>query len=216
MDGVDGSHDNLPQINYSCESDVSTLSFHLGYMNFHVIDSTPYFGQWTKFTWVIGDDGTIDYFINDELLVSSEAGMAAPLFGTEATLAIRGRSVGTTILNDDTVVFVPPPDYDLTLHEPLPGIAGGPNSFQVSECTFGETVVLKYSLKTGTADIAGCPGIYFELDSPKLVGSAVANYFGDAWITVPIPGVASGLTVHLQAYEKGTCLISNPLEYTFE
>ncbi len=69
-----------------------------------------------------------------------------------------------------------------------------------------------YSLIIGEHEI--CPGVYLDLWNPTVVGTATANYFGDAWITVNVPSVASGVTVHFQAYQD--CNTSNPMTCTFQ
>ncbi len=110
----------------------------------------------------------------------------------------------------------PCPPYELELFDPLPGVAGEPSSFQVADATFGMNVKLMYSLKSGTDTANGCPGLSLQLQNAKTVDTVVANYWGDAWITVLIPRSVKGTAVHFQAYERGSCKLSNPIEYSFK
>jgi len=118
-------------------------------------------------------------------------------------------------LSADEVMQLANPCPDLELFEPLPGIAGGPNSFQVTSCTFGEDVTLMYSLKEGLYDVPGCGGVHLSLEAPKKVDTAIANFYQEAWITVSVPSQAAGMTVYFQAYEPDTCRFSNLMIFTF-
>jgi len=114
--------------------------------------------------------------------------------------------------------FVYSGEPELLFHEqPLPGIAGGPNTFRVYDCTFGEVVTVMYSLNSdGASDVPNCPGTTLSLWNAKKVGTAVADYDSVANVTVFVPGVASGMTVYFQAYEEATCFISDLMMWTFE
>lgn len=117
----------------------------------------------------------------------------------------------------DNVSIILNSPCELTLDDfALPGIAGGPNTLHIADCTFGEVVTLKYSLSLGSTKLENCPGVSLDLQSPKLVGTAVVNYYNDAWITVWVPNVARGKKVYMQGYESATCKISCMKPITFQ
>ena len=105
----------------------------------------------------------------------------------------------------------------LALLSPLPGTAGGPNTFRVLEGTFGAEMTVMYSLSNaGSWQVPNCEGSELDLWHPSLVGKAIVDVDEIANVTVDVPPIAQGVTVSFQAYEESTCKISNLVEYTFE
>jgi hypothetical protein len=103
----------------------------------------------------------------------------------------------------------------LSLAEPTPGIAGVDNTFEVTGATPGEWIKCVYGLRPGSTTSSDCPGVTLDIDSPTVVGGAIADSSGVAAITAFIPDRASGQTVLFQAIEKSSCEETNLVEYTF-
>jgi hypothetical protein len=117
----------------------------------------------------------------------------------------------TEVLSDDIIVS----PSTLTLTGPDPGSAGTNNTLSVSGATPGERVYFGYALRQGTTNVPGCTGETIELRNPKIIGFEEADSFGEASITVFVPGGASGRTVLFQAAELTNCLISNLVTHPF-
>lgn len=82
-------------------------------------------------------------------------------------------------------------------------VSNAMNTFSISGATPGSTVRFAYGLTdTGLFEVPGSSAI-LSLDSPNKIGAATADAFGNAAITVFIPGGFSGTTVWLQALEDG-------------
>jgi len=115
----------------------------------------------------------------------------------------------------DHLAWLPAPQADLTLVDPLPGVSNGFNTFRVNECTFGQKVSVWYGFEYGCSSIPGCGGVSLSINKVGKVGSAVADVDGIANITVKVPRTARGKTTYLQAHEQGTCYLSNVVIYTW-
>jgi len=112
----------------------------------------------------------------------------------------------------------PPPPSTPTLTELDPGNAGGTSTLSITGAPSGSNVIFQYSLGTGTHFISGgiCNGQSLSINNPKIISSTIANGSGAATINVPIPQVADGVTLHLQAQAEGgsQCGISNRVTQT--
>ncbi|MCB9698613.1 MAG: VCBS repeat-containing protein [Alphaproteobacteria bacterium] len=104
----------------------------------------------------------------------------------------------------------------LTLSEPSPGQAPGPNSWTVMGVTPGSTVTLVAGALTGPTSLPGCPGLSSAIGAPAVVvGTAVADGGGEAIIAGSVPGGAAGRTVPMQAMELDGCRTSDVRLTTF-
>jgi hypothetical protein len=192
-------------------------------------NNSPYCVYWTHdWTAIYGDCGSGQF----TLLSGSGTLYPSDVSPDDAlVLAIKGQDLITVdaqsgaeqlLLSADAMghadwgfIYSDPPA--LSFVDPLPGVAGGPNTFRVSDGTFGEEVTVMYSLSNGgTWQVPNCPGSELELWNPAAVGRAVVDYDRVANITVAVPGVAQGVTVYFQAYEVATCGTSNLVEWTFQ
>lgn len=112
----------------------------------------------------------------------------------------------------------PPPVSNPVLTELDPGSAGGTSTLIVTNAPPGSNVIFKYSFNVGTNLISGgiCNGQFLSINNPKTISSTTADGTGTASINVPIPAIADGLTLHLQAQAEGVseCGISNRVTQT--
>jgi len=114
----------------------------------------------------------------------------------------------------------PPPPSNPVLTELNPGNAGGTSTLSITGAPSGSNVIFQYSLGTGTHFISGgiCNGQSLSINNPKIISSTTANGSGAASINVPIPQVADGVTLYLQAQAEGAaqCGISNRVTQTID
>lgn len=99
------------------------------------------------------------------------------------------------------------------LGDPVPGFAGQNNTLTLVGGVPGETVDFMYSLRTGSASVPGCSGVFMGLNLPILAGSDVADSSGVASITGFVPLGALNKTIHFQCRELATCRVSNLVSY---
>ena len=102
---------------------------------------------------------------------------------------------------------------ELTMLPPQPGIAGQQNTFSVSGAAPGEEISFVAGRVAGSSQVPGCPGA-FGIQEIVPLGSAVADASGSASISRELPGPLSGRNVFFQAVERGSCRISNLLQFT--
>ncbi len=108
------------------------------------------------------------------------------------------------------------PSMEMTA--PAPGAAGVANTITVSSVTPGATVTFLYSRHGGGTPIPGCDlqQNALQLDSPTVIGSAIADSNGVASITRSVPLLARGQTILFQAVVQNECAISQLVVHTFE
>ncbi len=84
--------------------------------------------------------------------------------------------------------------------------------------TPGARVTFLYSKTGGGTRIPGCDlqQNALQLDSPTVIGAAVADSNGVASITRTVPPVARGQTILFQAVVQGECAISQLVVFRFE
>jgi hypothetical protein len=130
--------------------------------------------------------------------------------------AVQGSSLA---VGDETEAFdIPASCQGLVLSQPVPGIAGVDNDFMLTGATPSTDVLLIAARQTGstTLNIPGCGAVTLGLGNHLVrYGSATASVLGDAAIGKAIPGSLSTQTIHLQAFNKASCTVSNVVSVTF-
>ena len=101
----------------------------------------------------------------------------------------------------------------LELNEPVPGIGGQMNTFQVDGASGNGTVELAYGIAPGTTPIGICPTIGFHIDSAISLGTAPVSVHGTALVQAIIPGTLSGTTVLFQVVDLTACELTNVVTF---
>ncbi len=115
-------------------------------------------------------------------------------------------------------LLLTPVNPTMTLQNPLPGSAGTTNRLRVTGATPGSRVYFLYSRHGGGTRIPGCDlqQNALQLDSPTVIGAAVADANGVASITRTVPLIARGQTILFQAVVQGECAVSQLVVWRFE
>ncbi|MCL4196924.1 MAG: hypothetical protein KJZ69_05470 [Phycisphaerales bacterium] len=115
-------------------------------------------------------------------------------------------------------VLLSPVAPSVTLATPQPGRAGEANRLRVTGCTPGARVHFLYSRHGGGQRIPGCDlqQNALQLDSPTVIGTAIADGNGVASITRTVPPIARGQTILFQAVVQNECAISQLVVHRFE
>lgn len=109
---------------------------------------------------------------------------------------------------------VNPQDLPVAISNPVPGLAGQNNTFQLSGVYANNTVELVFGLATGTTAIPACSFDY-GIASATVVGTAPASATGNALVTGMVPSSAMGTTGFFQALDMGACRISEVTTFVF-
>lgn len=111
-----------------------------------------------------------------------------------------------------------PVNPTMDLLPPAPGVAGEVNTLQVTGATPGATVHFVYGRHGGGFQIAGCDlqENALQIDSPTIIGSAVADASGHATIDRFVPPIARDRTILIQAVVADECAISELMVTTIE
>ncbi len=106
----------------------------------------------------------------------------------------------------------------MSLGAPSPGTAGVANTITVTNATPGARVTFLYSRFGGGERIPGCDlqQNALQLDSPTVIGTAIADQNGVATITRTVPPIARGQTILFQAVVQNECAISQLVVFRFE
>jgi len=114
--------------------------------------------------------------------------------------------------------LVNPVTPTMNLAAPNPGRAGEANTITVTNCTPGATVQFLYSRFGGGQRIPGCDlqQNALQLDSPTVIGTAIADGNGVATITRTVPPIARNQTILFQAVVQNECAISQLVVHRFE
>jgi len=114
--------------------------------------------------------------------------------------------------------LITPVQPTMVLHPPSPGLAGGENTITVKRATPGATVTFMYSRRGGGANIPDCTlqQNALQLDSPTVIGTAIADGNGVATITRTVPPIARNQTILFQAVVQNECAISQLVVHRFE
>ncbi len=104
----------------------------------------------------------------------------------------------------------------LTLDPPSPGRAGVNNTLSAHGATPGERVHFVYSLRSGSTNIPGCPGVVVDMVGPTILGSDPANGMGEAELVFFVPNAARNRRVLFQAVERSSCEVSNLVDHVFQ
>jgi pimeloyl-ACP methyl ester carboxylesterase len=95
------------------------------------------------------------------------------------------------------------------LAAPVPSQAGAVNTLTVSGAPEGHVVVFLAGLTEGQRAVPGCGGVGVNVETPIVLGFAVADASGSASIDVFIPQAVAGLEVRVQAVDRASCVVSN-------
>ncbi len=95
-----------------------------------------------------------------------------------------------------------------------PGLAGTTNHLRVIDATPGATVHFVWGSAPGTTPVPGCAGLEVGIDQAQVLGAALADPSGLAFVSVAVPASAAGATVYAQAVELASCTRSNLLVHT--
>jgi PKD repeat protein len=167
-------------------------------------------GDITSRLWDFGDGAT-------SALQNPTHSYAAGTYTVSLTVSGPGGMDTETKIN--LIAVANPPGGDgLTLANPVPGTAGVPNSYVVTNATPGRVVGVYTSLQLGAAvvNLGSCGGIPLGLARPiRLIGRATANGAGIATIVATPPAGAAGRTFHAQAVEPFSCRSSNIVSEQF-
>lgn len=103
----------------------------------------------------------------------------------------------------------------LTLTTPIPGNSGEVNTFDCAGATPGNEVIFVYGFNWGTFDVPNCPGAVFDIQTPALLDSAIADARGHAVFDKLVPSQAKYKVVIFQAWEPATCDVATAVMWTF-
>ena len=125
---------------------------------------------------------------------------------------------GTLDGNRDQGFIITPVYPSMDLSKIYPGIAGEVNGVKIMNAPPDTKVYVVYSSKGGGAYIGSCDITQnvLQIDSPKLVGSAITNDNGTAIIKGVVPANFQGRTMLLQAVVPLRCEISNLVVQRFD
>ncbi len=114
--------------------------------------------------------------------------------------------------------LVNPVNPTMSLSAPSPGRAGTSNTITLTGATPGARVMFLYSRFGGGMRIPGCDlqQNALQLDSPTVIGTAIADQSGVATITRTVPPVARNQTILFQALVQNECAISQLVVHQFE
>ncbi len=104
---------------------------------------------------------------------------------------------------------------NLVLGAPSPGVAGGLNDLQITGSDPGREVVLTMGTRPGTKTIGQCPGVLLDIENARRVDKELSDAIGVAGLQSTVPGRFAGRTLRFQAWEIGTCRVSNVVTFTF-
>ncbi|NQU50006.1 MAG: hypothetical protein HQ519_15255, partial [Planctomycetes bacterium] len=183
----------------------------------------------------VDDDATLD----GEILIRTINGFE-PKFGDQFTVLTAGTITGTfssvTVQGDvplgygfemvytatsaiaqvvQVVQSIGPDATTLRTTDPVPGVAGQNNTFQVNGATGYGSVILVWGTSAGSTTIPGCPSTTFGIQNAQSGGQANASSTGTALFTIFVPSSASGLAVMYQALDTTRCLVSDVRGFTF-
>ncbi len=97
-----------------------------------------------------------------------------------------------------------------------PGDAGVENTLSAAGAPPGQNITFVFGINPDPdTGIPGCPGVFVDMDSPQLLGSAMADATGNVSLTFLVPGSATGSTIRLQAVAQASCHVSNVVVHTF-
>ena len=119
---------------------------------------------------------------------------------------------GDGIMVDDITIGGASADPTLSIS---PGTAGVPNTLLYENGTPGGDTWFVYGFAPGSVAIPGCGGLTVDINAPVVISNDNVNNAGEASISIPVPGSASGATVRLQAADLVNCEVSQVLVHTF-
>ncbi len=125
--------------------------------------------------------------------------------------------VGQVVVEDTSADshLLTPPVKQLPLYGPDPGIAGANNRFTVYGATPGATIRLYWSLRAGSTNVPGCPGLVLDMNNVRLGATMVADANGRASVVGFTSPAAHGRTIRYQALEYSSCRTSNRVDFAY-
>lgn len=163
----------------------------------------PVFGQ----PFVILTAGSISGVFSGIRLVGSSLPLGHKFELTYTSNSVTAEVVGA--FNNIDPVVTP-----VIVADPVPGLAGQSNAFQISGLGAFHNTQLAFGLGLGTTAIAGCP-VDFGLLSATVIGTAVADADGNALVNGTVPPSAIGVTGYFQALDVEECQLSEVSTFLF-
>lgn len=163
----------------------------------------PVFGN----QFVILTAGSINGTFRKARLVGSEL----PL-GLKFDLVYTATTVTAQVVNEFGVIS--PEATPISVSDPVPGLAGQNNTFQIDGLGGFNSTQLVFGLGLGTSVIAGCP-VDFGIASATSVGTAASGITGTALVTGMVPASAIGTTGFFQALDVEECQLSDVVTFLF-
>jgi|GEM_PF-1060009 len=104
---------------------------------------------------------------------------------------------------------------ELTLSEPVPGLADADNRFTLTGATPGAEIHYLFGIPDGATGVPGCTGLELGIRDARVMGTAIADPSGTAELTTPIPPAAAGRAPGFQAVERSACRASDRVVFSF-
>ncbi len=107
-------------------------------------------------------------------------------------------------------------EFGFNLTSPAPGDVGVENTLSVTGAPPGREITFVFGTNPDPdAGIPGCPGVFVDMDSPNVLGAAIADASGNVSLSALVPGSATGSTRRFQAVAQASCQASNVVVHTF-
>jgi len=95
-----------------------------------------------------------------------------------------------------------------------PASAGQQASLQVASAPIDTLAVYVYGFNAGLTPVSGCPGLFVDIDQPRIVGRGRTSETGNHFVVVNVPAGAAGLTVLTQAILLEACMSTEVVPVT--
>ncbi len=121
--------------------------------------------------------------------------------------------LGTADTGNGTAPLVDMGSYEFqgvsfALLDPQPGEAGRINRLRAIGAMPGERIWFVYGLLDGSTSVPGCAGLVVDIDTPKIVGRAIANGAGIATIDKFVLNSARGREILFQGVSVEGCAVT--------
>lgn len=166
-------------------------------------------GPVTSWLWSFGD------------LMTSTDQNPVHIYMTSGTYTVSMTATGSGGSHVETkadYIVVEAPPSTLALSDVVPGIAGVPNTLEVTGASSPGLVALLVSRQLGSTPLtipSLCPnGIVTELLTPRLF-SLATSHSGTATFRATVPPQFAGVTLHFQCIDVASCSATNAVSQTF-
>lgn len=163
----------------------------------------------------LGDNGDVISTLAVSGGTDGELSGHGMLTGPQLAAMLDGRTYITVSTTNYPAGEIRGQNWNLRILPLDPGIAGKDNLIEVIDAGPYEILSFAYSQAIGATDVPGCFGVQVMLVQPKIFASATTDLNGHVSFFRTVPLNASGLTIHIQVLEAGTCAPSNLLTTVF-